>query len=150
MNRRRLVSTLSAGLVILALLVSVTPAAAWGGNGHHGSKAVVRLDGLSSPKALGVGNWFDVYVGQGFAGPPAGPVLKYRTFWHGGTREVTGPETLTDLAVGRDGVRWYLGTDGVLTRQRHSGEPLQVVLDVPGLPGRRSGSLQPSCRRRPA
>ena len=132
MHRRRTASLIGAG-VVLALLLSVAPAAAWGGGGHHHrhhrDDAVVRLDGLSSPKALAVGGLFHLDVGQGFAGDP-GPVLKYRTLWHGGARAVTEPLSLVDLAVARDGAKWLLGTDLELYRQSRWSKDIEPVLNL--------------------
>jgi hypothetical protein len=128
MQRRRVASLVSAGLII-SMLISATPAAASGGHRHHGrGEAIVRLDGLSSPKALAV-KGFDVYVGQGWAGPP-GPMIKYRTLFHRGAREISGPLSLTDIAFARDGAAWLLGSDLVLYRQRHPGGAVEPVLSL--------------------
>jgi hypothetical protein len=127
MRHRRTAGLITAGLVLIATLVTAAPVAAHGGG--HG-KVVVLLDGLSSPKGIEISGR-SIFVAQGWAGAP-GPVLEYRQIgrWHKSVRPVTDPLSLVDIVGTRDGAGWAIGTDGVLYRQATPGGPIDPVLDI--------------------
>ena len=128
MNRRRVASLISAGLLIGGSLFTAGPAAAK-------DQLEVLLDGLSSPKALGVGPKGSVFVGQGWIGAP-GPVLEYLTTGpdRGTTREITPPLFVTDIAGTPDGAGWAIVWDGAaaldLVRQASETAAPEVILDI--------------------
>lgn len=127
MRHRRTAGLATAGLILIATLVTAAPVAAHGGG--HG-KVAVLLDGLSSPKGLEISGR-SIFVAQGWAGAP-GPVLEVRHYgrWHKSVRPVTDPLSLVDIVGTRDGAGWAIGTDGVLYRQATPGGPIDSVLDI--------------------
>ena len=120
--RRRLVSLIAAGVILLSL-AAAGPASA---KGHLN----VLLDGLNSPKGIIAGPR-TVFVSQGWAGPPD-PVLQYlRTGPHRGTAiPATDPIGLVDITGTADGAGWGIGVDGVLYRQATPGDAPEAVLDI--------------------
>ena len=116
MTRRRVVSLVSAGLILIAsMFATAVPAA---GKGHLD----VLLDGLSSPKGLAAGPK-SVAVSQGAFGPPAGPVLEYLLTGkaRGTARAISPALNLVDIAATPDGAGWGIGGDGVIYRQATNG-----------------------------
>jgi sugar lactone lactonase YvrE len=124
MNRRRLASLVSAGLLIGASLVTANPASA---KGHLD----VLLDGLSAPKGIAA-DQHSIFVGQGwFFGPPA-PILEYLLIGpnRGTARAVSDPTSVVDIAGTPDGAGWAIGADGVLYRQATPDAAIEAVLDI--------------------
>jgi hypothetical protein len=126
MNRRRLASLVSAGLIIVSSLVAAAPAAAKG-------QLDVLLDGLASPKAITAGPG-SVFVGQGWFGPP-GPILQYQLTGRdrGTAIEVTPPVPVADLTGTPDGAGWaivYTDTAVLLQRQASPGAAIETILDI--------------------
>jgi hypothetical protein len=126
MRRRRTVSLAAAGLILIATLASASPAAARG-------RVVVLEDGLLSPKALAGCGGPQLFVGQGWAGPP-GPVFSYQLFGkgRGTTTDITPPLGVVDIAGTADGAGWAIGTDGHLYRQASAGAAIEDVFDIWG------------------
>lgn len=122
MRRRHLASLVAAGLIVTATLASATPAAARG-------RVTVLLDGLSSPKGLESGK-HQLFVGQGWAGPP-GEVLRYNlTGRSRGAWPITDPLNVVDIAGTADGAGWAIGGDGHLYRQATQGGAIEDVFDI--------------------
>ena len=123
MSRRRAVSLISAGLLLLSTLLAAAPVAA---KGHLD----VLLDGLNSPKGIAAGK-HSVFVGQGWVGPP-GPVLEYLLTGpdRGTARAISDPTGVVDIAGTPDGAGWAIGTDGVLYRQASPSTTPEAVLDI--------------------
>jgi hypothetical protein len=126
-TRRRVGGLVSAVLIIGGVLLSAAPATA---KGHLD----VLLSGLSSPKAIAIGPK-DIFIGQGWFGPP-GPVLAYRlTGRHRGTaRAVTDPVGVADIVGTPDGAGWAIvgtsPTTTALVRQASEGAPIEQILDI--------------------
>jgi hypothetical protein len=122
-SRRRTASLAAAGLILVASLASAAPAAARG-------RVVVLADGLSSPKAL-AGGGSQLFVGQGWAGPP-GPVFAYQLTGkgRGSTTDVTPPLGVVDIAGTQDGAGWAIGSDGHLYRQAAPGGAIDDIFDI--------------------
>jgi hypothetical protein len=127
MTRRRVGGSVSAVLIIAGTLLSAVPAAA---KAHLD----VLLDGLSSPKALFVGG-HDIFVGQGWFGPP-GPVLDYSLTGpnRGTARPVTDPVPVHDIVGTPDGAGWAIvstsPTTTALVRQASEGAAIEQILDI--------------------
>jgi hypothetical protein len=127
MNRRRVASLLSAGLMILASLSTSVPAAA---KAHM----EVLLDGLASPKGIASGD-HSVFVSQGWFGGP-GPVLEFLLTGRdrGTASEVTPPLFITDITGTPDGAGWAIVSDGGaardLLRQESPTSVPEVILDI--------------------
>jgi hypothetical protein len=126
-TRRRVGGLVSAVLILVATLLSAAPATAKG-------QLDVLLDGLSSPKAIAVGPK-DIFVGQGWIGPP-GPVLDYSLTGRarGTARAVTDPVPVADIAGTPDGAGWAIVNDGptgrILVRQASEGATVEPILDI--------------------
>lgn len=115
------------GLAALALVVlSASAAAPADARGRpSGSRAIVLVEGLSSPKGLTAGFGVVPVVAQGAFGPP-GPIvaaLGQRTF------PLSDPVGAVDVAYARDGSLWVLESNGVLSRLTWHGG-LQQVADL--------------------
>ena len=93
-------------------------------------QAEVLLTGLSSPKALTIGNDGNPLLGQGTFGPP-GPILSYvlRGPHRGDTVQIFDAVSIVDIAQTPDGARWAIGSDRMLYRQAPNGV-VDAVLNI--------------------
>lgn len=129
MSRRRVASLFSAGLIIVASLLTTVPASA---KDH----LEVLLDGLASPKGIASGD-HGVFIAQGWFSEP-GPVLEYQLTGRdrGTTREVTPPLLITDITGTPDGAGWAIVWDGAaaidLVRQATETSAPETILDILG------------------
>jgi hypothetical protein len=129
MNRRRVASLVSAGVIIVASLFTTVPASA---KGH----LEVLLDGLASPKGIAAGD-HSVFISQGWFSEP-GPVLEYLLTGRerGTAREVTPPLLITDITGTPDGAGWAIVWDGAngvdLVRQATETSAPEIILDIIG------------------
>ena len=131
MSRRRVASTIAAGLIIGGtLLAAAAPVAAH--SPANRSQVKVLLDELSSPKGIVMGGKTSVVVSQGAYGPPPGPVLAYfvKGSQRGTTEEITDPLNLVDITLTPDGAGWGIGGDLVLYRQSPVDGTISPVLDI--------------------
>jgi hypothetical protein len=124
-SRRRAAGLVSAGLILLSLAAAAPVTA----KGHVN----VLLDGLNSPKGIAVGP-HSVFVGQGWAGPPA-PVLEYLlTGRNRGTAgAISDPFGVVDIAGTPDGAGWAIAADGAdrgLFRQATPTSTPEAVFDI--------------------
>lgn len=129
MSRRRATGLISAGLIIVATLLTTVPASAK-------SRLDVLLDGLASPKGIAAGD-HSVFISQGWFSEP-GPVLEYLLTGRdrGTTREITPPLMITDITGTPDGAGWAIVWDGAtavdLVRQASETSAPEIILDIIG------------------
>lgn len=113
---------------IALLMVTAVTAQPAGASGRPRSRAIVVLDGLSSPKGLTAAFGVVPVVGQGAFGPP-GPVLL--ALGRGRSTPLTDPMGVVDVALAADGSLWILQSDtGLLFRKTAFGGTRQVA-DIP-------------------
>jgi hypothetical protein len=129
MRGARRFAVLAAVVAVFMLAGLVAPAAA-----SADGSITVRLSDLSSPKGLSVGfRSTDLILSQGAFSAPA-PILQYvlRGDARGETEELSGPENVTDIAVGDDGAVWAIGGDRNLYRvPPGGGSGPELIANIP-------------------